>query len=124
MKLTPEVVAALKRLRMRRNNSNSIFVTDRDEMILADFMLAACPPGHADEITVERLVACGGDHSPKAEVITFGDRDAVYCLSDVAYYTATGSWSVCGDRIPQRLRPKDMGDVLELLAKCGIEASR
>lgn len=78
-----------------------------------------------DEITPERLVACGGSK--------YGDDYIVFCGSDLelSFWCETGRWDIedrrSGSGVGHRhscwrvFRPRNMGEVWQLMERCGIE---
>ena len=110
MQLSDEVKAALERYRQ-----GDIAIEDMGA--ICDEMLVKFPPNYHDEITPERLVEAG-----------FQIRDGFHCaempVTDVSkawlsHNLATGSWRLPSRRFaPPELIPRNMGEVLELVARC------
>ncbi len=124
--LKPEVAKALELYRNRRREypsgiASDVWLQTAETVALADAMLDLYPPGYADEITPQRLIACGGrgacDHQDET---IFGSQNGSYVVYD---YSVSGVaiWFANGRHLPECFAPRNMGGVLELLDKLGIE---
>lgn len=117
--LTPEAAAALE-----RHRNTPLVIEDEwkqkwrgDNETLADAMLDLFPPGHADPITPERLVACG--------FVACSVKPGVYRTGDLEHSVKTSWWWIVergeDELIDHRLHPCNMGEVWELLDRLGID---
>lgn len=115
--LTEEEQAALERFRRDRHNTGAI--TSRmaweDMYKLAEAMLRLFPPGHADEITPERLVACGGQDC-KTHVSFVSDAGEVIIGTDFTVVDYNNKRST----LRKVLHPRNMGEAWQLLERCEI----
>jgi hypothetical protein len=142
MKLKPEVAAALERLRKYKTTNSGAeayaaeiaigygdtldlagrltvvaALSTADAFLAAASMLSLFPHGHADEITVERLLACGGRRDGFWVVWSSPE----FSHPQVAYSDVDGVWLLYGRRVDEELAPRNVGEVWQLLARCGIE---
>lgn len=110
--LTEEEQAALERMRGGQSFNNA------DARTLIDAMLRLYPPGHDAEITPERLVACGFERAGWAHGV-FVHSDSITCnLFSVTEWRIMGAWIV------SQLHPRNMGEVWQLLGRCGIPVEK
>lgn len=129
--LTPEVAAALERVRRHLGGDTFVycemmkwggetihrFEYDADCRYLSRKMLDLFPPGYADSITPERLVACGGRQC-QIWVDWTQEQDGEVIVNT---NMRTGSWFVRCVRVPQDLAPRNMGEVWQLLDRLRID---
>lgn len=112
--LTLKAAAALERL---RNGDMSHHIDDCALMMME--LVRIYPRCHADEITPERLVACGGEIAESTTgtsiLVDLGDNLWVLCATDRIV------WILDGINIPDRASPRNMGEVWELLDRLGID---
>ena len=116
MKLTPEAAAALERL---RNGDMSQHVGDCIRMI-RELGRLLFPKGHDEEITPERLAACGGKQGTNPD----GGISSVVDMGHKLWAWFTEKevvWLLDGVRITASLYPKNMGEVWNLMERCGLE---
>jgi len=139
MKLSKEASEALERVRKHdrkiytdaheRWEAEQIAIADRE--ILADEMLSLFPVRTLnglttrwdDAITPERLVASGftqHPHSPRVLVCPPGAGDTL------GYLPVNAAWCLPGDDhpMPDERSPTNMGEVWDLMAKCGCEVGK
>jgi len=113
MQLSEEELNAIEQLRLRPGESYWA------EKTLADAMLRLFPPGYFDQITPERLVELGGVLSQMSEVVCF-ESCAEFWFSgcDIRQLHVYDKHRTTWIRIPSHLHPRNMGEVLELVARC------
>lgn len=128
--LTPEVAAALERLLRVQNGeyahkvygcvelpsfSKAKYTQDVGDVL--DFIDNLYPPGHAEPITPERLMACGGrvDKDRIFWKIPNTMIGEVWCMADSA------RWYKRGRYMDEEDSPSNMGEVWELLDRLGID---
>lgn len=123
--LTEEEQAALERVRSDIDWKDLVPARQPEQILndaqtLVDAMLRLYPDGHDDEITPERLVDCG--------FVASDDCENEFHIADIRHSVATGWWWVeCdGDDelIDHRLHPRNMGEVWQLLERCGIPVKK
>jgi hypothetical protein len=81
-----------------------------------------------DEITPERLLACGGSNYPSDDYIAFRGGEI-----ELAFWCKTCQWDIShirsGSGVGHRnscwrvFRPRNMGEVWSLMERCGIEVT-
>ena len=119
MQLTAEEMAALERYRLRHERKLYPEYVD-DLKLLADLAERDRPVRTYGDLTIrwdgpvtpERLVACGFT------------REAIWlCHGDIDYECVNGraiSMRYLGSHIHDRLAPRNMGEVWQLMERCGI----
>lgn len=125
--LTEIEQAALERRRKFRemySQDGGVMLDGEDTNILADAMLRLYPPGHDAEITPERLVACGGNRSASCR------EGSLSCVVEIggtiwAWFTEKKLiWILDGVGMPDISYPRNMGEVWQLLERCGIPVTK
>ena len=116
MKLTEDERAALERYRGRHDFKSYPEYVD-DLIVLANLAIRERPVRTYgdivirwdDPITPERLVACG---------FILSDFCVAYC--GLAFYPLEVRWWSDGAVIPTGVTPRNMGEVWQLMERCGI----
>ena len=115
MILTTEVREALERYRNAEYSDDQLMQLDRARM--CDAFRTLFPPGYHDTITPERLELFG--FCMKNEIATIPRQDDWIGDLDLYYHIRTGEWRLPSRKfIPKELRPRNMGEVLELVQRC------
>lgn len=132
MQLSEQAKAALERRRQKLESIGGfrgVIISDEDSSKIADEMLRLFPVKTLngmvirwdDEITPERLVASGGKRV--ADLINWRFRQTTTNaqIAIHVWHTETDGleWEVCGRKLPWPLRPTNMNEVWQLMAKCG-----
>ena len=118
MKLTPEAAAALERL---RNGDMSQHVGDCIRMI-RELGRLLFPKGHDEEITPERLIACGlteltSPVSAWRRFIFDGRNGIVVEINPLM----VACWGTDRYQFPTAYVPHTMGEVWNIMERCGLE---
>lgn len=115
MQLTTEVREALAIHRHTREvTDDSNRLRSYEAVSLADEMLRLFPPSYFDEITPERLIAAGFEK--QSYLCKYRCRESSQVVIEIAL-NPLACWFY-GFLLPNRLLPRNMGKVLELVERC------